>query len=126
METKILEVRDEGTFIPVLCVDMNPRLDARVEPSASQRIQAYYMRRCGYPCDRRPNIAITNLNMDGGPAWNDPDGWGTRTMSVAHNFILEHWSTLRDGDVVDVQFVLGKTKQPKVSERLTERGDALG
>lgn len=24
MKVKLLEVRDEGTFIPLLCVDMNP------------------------------------------------------------------------------------------------------
>lgn len=115
METKILEVRDDGTFIPVLCVDMNPR----PELSDTNRAQHYYLRRCGYPCDDRPNIAITNLNMDGGRAWNDPYGWSNRTMGVAHKFILEHWPKLKDGDVIDVQFILGETQQPKVSERQT-------
>ena len=38
-------------------------------------------------------------------------------MPVAHNYIIEHWHELKDGDVVDVQFILGETKAPKVSER---------
>lgn len=115
METKILEVRDNGTFIPALCIDMNPCR----ELSDARRAQYYYLRRCGYACDERPNIAITNLNMDGGKAWNDPYSWGDRTMAVAHKFILEHWPKLRDGDVIDVQFILGETTELKRSERHT-------
>lgn len=113
METKILEVRDRGTFIPVLCVDMNPY----PELSDTRRAQEYYLRRSGYPCDGRPNIAVAKVSMDGDPAWNDPYGWQSRTMAVAHKFIIEHWPKLRDGDVVDVQFILGETAEPKVSER---------
>ena len=109
MQVKILEIRDEGTFIPVLCVDMNTDIAE----------QHYYLHRCGYPLDWRPNIAMTNLNMDGGPAWNDPYAWGGRTYPVAHHYIIEHWDELKDGDVVDVSFILGESKAPKVSERGT-------
>jgi len=117
MDTKILEIRDSGTFIPVLCVDMNPCR----ELNDAHRAQYYYMRRAGYPCDGRPNIAIAKLSMDGEPAWNDPYGWKGRTMAVAHNFILEHWPKLKDGDVIDVEFILGERSQPKISERLEHR-----
>lgn len=107
MNYKVLEIRDEGTFIPVLCIQMQPVNDE----------QRYYFRRCGYPCDGSVNIAITNLNMNGGPAWDDPYGWGGRTYPVAHNYIIEHWDELKDGDVIDVSFILGETKAPKVSEQ---------
>ena len=107
MKTKCLELRDDGTFIPVLCVDMNPE---RLEES-------YLLRRCGYPCDGRPNILLTPLGADGDPAWNDPYAWGGRTYPVAHRWIIDNWATLRDGDVVDVEFILGETKAPKRSER---------
>ena len=106
METKVLEIRDEGTFIPALAVDINP-------DSAAQR---YLMRRVGYPCDGRPNIVLTRLSGDG-TATNDPYSWGGRTFPVAHNYIIERWATLKDGDVVDVSFILGETDKPKVSER---------
>lgn len=111
MEVKCLEIRDEGTFIPVIAINMNP----------DNNEQRYLLRRCGYPCDGRPNIAISHLGAGGRPMWNDPYGWSgqARTYSVAHNYIIEHWTSLNDGDVVDVQHILGETKERKVSERIT-------
>ena len=106
MICKALEIRDERTFIPALAVDMNPNTDA----------QRYLLRRCGYACDGQPNIILTRLDGDG-KATNDPYAWGGRTWPVAHNYIIENWDKLLDGDVVDVSFILGETKAPKVSER---------
>ncbi len=116
MKALVLEVRDEGTFVPVLAVDMNPDL----ELNDARRAQTFLLRRVGYPCDHKPNILLTRLAADGSPATNDPYWWGSRfgrTIAVAHLFILEHWAKLKDGDVVDVQFILGETQQPKASER---------
>lgn len=107
MKAKALEIRDVATFIPALAVDINPDNDQ----------QRYLMRRCGYPCDGRPNVILTMLSGDG-KANNDPHSWGGRTYPVAHNYIIDHWDELSDGDVVDVSFILGETKEPKVSERL--------
>jgi hypothetical protein len=108
MIAKALELRDEGTFIPILCVDMQPANEG----------QRYLLRRCGYSCDGRPNIILTRLDGDGHPATNDPYYWGGRTYPVAHEWIIEHWHELKDGDVVDVQFILGETTHPKRSERV--------
>ena len=113
MRVKTLEIRDKATFIPMLCVDMNP------DKNANYTGQRYLMRRVGYPCDDRPNILMTNLSADGGAAWNDPHAWGGRTRPVAHKHIIEHWAELNDGDVIDVEFILGETTQPKLSERET-------
>ena len=109
METKGLEIRDEGTFIAALAVDMNPTNDE----------QRYLLRRCGYPCDGRPNVIVTRLDGNG-KATNDPYDWSGRTWPNAHHYIIEHWNELKDGDVVDVSFILGETKAPKVSERISE------
>jgi len=105
MIAKTLEIRDAATFIAALAIDINPD---------SER-QRYLMRRCGYPCDGEPNVILTRLDGNG-KATNDPYAWGGRTWPVAHNYIIEHWNELNDGDVVDVQFILGETKTPKVSE----------
>lgn len=117
MDIKILEIRDSGTRIDVLAVDMNP------DPPTSYiaDTQRYYLRRAGYLCDGRPNIAITQIGMDGRPAWNDPYGWGygSRTMRTAHAYIIEHWEELRTGAVVDVEYILGERDTPKVSERFS-------
>ena len=109
MKVKVLELRDSGTFIPLICVDMNDENDA----------QRYLLRRCGYPCDGRPNIAISHLAAGGQKFCNDPYYWGGRTFPVAHNWIIEHWEELSDGDVVDVEFILGERALPKASERET-------
>jgi hypothetical protein len=116
MQVKVLELRDEGTFIPVMCVDMNVENSDDPMRDAACGAQRYLLRRCGYPCDGRPNIAVTALDASGGKCWNDPYGWGGRTYPVAHKFIIEHWTELRDGDVVDVQHILGETAEKKVSE----------
>jgi hypothetical protein len=119
MKVKLLEVRDEGTFIPMFCVDMNPDDDGPEGLPTPNEDQHYLLRRCGYPCDGRPNIAITPLDAGGRPMWNDPYAWDSRTFAVAHKYINDHWAELRDGDVVDVEFILGERLMPKTSERET-------
>lgn len=108
MKAKGLELRDAGTFIPVLAVDMQPDNEG----------QRYLLRRCGYACDARPNIVLTRLSGDG-RATNDPYAWesGARTFPVAHEYIIEHWHELNDGAVVDVEYILGERATPKQSER---------
>ena len=39
-----------------------------------------------------------------------------RTMPVAHDWIINHFDELRDGAVVDVQFILLETTAPKEAE----------
>jgi hypothetical protein len=107
MECKTLEIRDRMTFIPALAVNINP----------DNQAQRYLMRRCGYPCDGLPNIILTRLSGDGA-ATNDPYTWGnSRTFQVSHNYIIDNWNALADGDVIDVEFILGETKHPKNTER---------
>jgi hypothetical protein len=35
---------------------------------------------------------------------------------VAHDYIRNNWPTLKDGDVIDVEFILGETNERKISE----------
>lgn len=110
MEVKILEVRDAGTMIPLLCVNLG---------KSDNKGQHYLMRRMGYPLDGEPNIAVCHLNCNNDPMTNDPyqQTVEPRTYRVAHHYIIEHWGTLSDGDVVDVQFILGEHAEKKRSER---------
>jgi len=109
MEVKIVEIRDEGTFFPMLCINLG---------EADNEAQRYLMRRCGYPVAGFPNIAVCHLRCHLDRITNDPFQWsGSRTYAVAHHYILDHWSQIRDGDVIDVEFILGETQVKKTSER---------
>ena len=111
IESKVFEIRDEGTFIPVLAIRM-----AGWNPD-----QKYYFRRCGYPAD---GSSIMLMMLYDGKATNDPWEWaalgkGPRTLTVAHDWIIQNFAGLEDGAVVDVEFLLGETTQAKTSERLS-------
>lgn len=116
MQIKILEIRDKATFIPVLTICVTPRRYSE----ELHKIDDYYMKeRCGYSCDGH-DIILMNL---GHPEKcnNDPYEWGGRTYPVAHNWIITNWDKIKDGDVIDVEFILGETPEIKTSERLTPR-----
>lgn len=110
MKTKILEIRDSKTCIPALAIQM----------LADDEVQAYYVHEhCGYPRDGSSVVLMKLREFDDGEAKNDSCAWvGARTMPVAHNYVLDHFDELEDGDVVDVEFILGETEVKKTSERL--------
>ncbi len=108
MEVKCLELRDRGTFIPVICI----------RPVADNEAQRYLLRRDGYRADdTEPCIIMIDAQCRG--VAYDCYEWGQdrRTKGTAHNHIQQNWHSLADGDVIDVQFVLGETEKPKTSER---------
>jgi len=107
LDNKVLEVRDSGTHIPVLAIRL----------LAKNGIQNYYVHdRMGYPRDGS-GIAMILLNDCNGNC--NPYWWGDRTCATAHHYIYDHFEELNDGDVVDVEFILGEKPSKKVSERLT-------
>jgi len=113
MTYKFLEIRDAGTFIPVLAFTTN----AADEEEAVR----YLLRRAGFGYSGSDEWSIIYLvKLATGGAEYDPFDWdsSTRTMNVAHLWIEKNWNTIKSGDVVDVEFILGITKEPKISERL--------
>lgn len=109
MEVKCLEIRDEGTFIPVICIRPVPENEA----------QRYLLRRDGYRGDPSERCIIMIDAQCRGVAYDCYDWRDGRTKGHAHQFIADHWYELQDGDVVDVQFILGETPTAKQSESLT-------
>lgn len=103
MRIKVLEVRDEGTHIEVFALS--------TEPSPGQE---YGLERCGF----RDGRAVILGYLDGERNSSaDPYHWGCRTMGNAHNYIEKHFEELKDGDVVDVRFILGEASEPAKSDR---------
>lgn len=102
---KVFELRDHGTFIPLLCI--KPQCD-------DHPFVAKMAWRFGY----RGSRAVIALHMgvpDRG-CQSDPFGWNDRTFQTAHRHIEEHWDELRTGDLIDVRVLLGETKTPCPSE----------
>lgn len=106
MEVKCLEIRDEATFIPVICI----------RPVADNEEQRYLLRRDGY--NAGPNETCIIL-IDAQCRGCSYDGykWPNRTKKIAHVWIQDHWNEIEDGDVIDVQFINGEKPTKKISER---------
>jgi hypothetical protein len=103
--TKVFEVRDRNTFIPVIASAMQ----------SDDFAQSYLLRRSGYAHGGTVLVA----RLQGGGASNcDVYDWRDRTMQNAHAYIEKEFSNLKDGDVIDVEFILGETSSPKCSERM--------
>ena len=105
METKTFEVRDSMTFIPVLATRVADGNNAK---------DSYLMRRAGF----RNEAALFVTRLTDNETQFDKNAWanGTRTLPVAHEFIRENWHDLKSGQVIDVEFILGLSEEPKVSE----------
>lgn len=116
MEVKLIELRDRGTFIPMMAV----RLD-----SLASTEDRFLLRRAGYGEEQidlnkgfEPYVLFTRLDGTGKCNY-DPYSWDNpRTYRPAHIYLISHWNSIKSGDVIDVEFLLGETTAPKVSERL--------
>lgn len=116
MNTKTFEIRDKNTFIPVMAVQLEPGCEA----------DRYLLARAGYgrkPEEQKQYYLVATLITQWG--WvdteYDPFKWGgERTMNAAHHYIEKNWDSLESGAVVDVQFILGETAEPKVSEAMPQ------
>ncbi len=102
MKTKLIEIRDAATFIPALAIQVSGA-------------DGYLLRRAGFgdhPCVYLVKLATQDAKYD-------PYDWDNRTMTAAHEHIENNFELLADGEVVDVQFILGETATKKLSEEIT-------
>jgi len=107
MILKTLEIRDAGTHIPALAIKM----------SHDDPTHNYQLMRVGFMGGSDSQVILMMLNNQ--EAHSDPYDWnrGARTMPEAHVWIEKHFDELKNGDVVDVDFLYGRTAKPKVSEQ---------
>ncbi len=113
-ETKLFELRDEGTFIIIACIKLQafPVPIGSANPESAENFLA---RRAGY---RGGAVLLTDAN-GARKAFVDPHDWGDRTFANAHAFIEENWDELKSGQVIDVEHILGEVDEPKKSERFS-------
>ncbi len=117
MEIKLFEIRDTATFIPVMAVRLTPY----------SREEMYLLGRAGYGQDAETQgryVLLWRIAGEVHEATCDPYQWpgnpGVRTLPQAHQHIIDNWIELESGDVIDVEFILGETDAPKVSERVEQ------
>lgn len=114
MQVKLFEVRDVATFMPMMAV----RLGVQQEAAESN---LFLLRRAGYSLHQlmqpTPEPYVILLKLDGVQAHYDPFSWGSPRMAALHQHIIAHWNMLDGGNVLDIEFILGESKQPKLSER---------
>lgn len=107
---KTVEIRDAATFIPALAIKpAYPRTEG----------DRYLFDRAGYGCETEDHgryVILMRLAGGNDKATCDPYDWDTRTMQVAHRWLIEHWDEHESGGVVDVEFILGLRGEPKESE----------
>lgn len=110
--TKLFEVRDKSTFIPVIATRMRSFNSADAE--------TYLLARAGYGPDNKSGCVLL-AKLEGGEAHYTHHDWGSgsRTIPAAHCWIAAQWDELKSGDVIDVEHILEETPKPKVSERLS-------
>ena len=118
MECKTFEIRDRHTFIPALAVRLNPTCEE----------DRYLLARAGF--GQTPDVQgeyVCLWHMDGGNGLMTCDeyDWKNRTMQVAHAHAKKNWDSLRSGDVIDVEFILGETSTAKQSESRLTLNDVL-
>jgi len=100
MTTKLLEIRDRGTCVPAMAIQVSST-DGPI------------MRRAGYgDCGSILLIMLVHPKVQ-----YDPFAWDNRrTMGNAHHWIEQNWDDVKDGQVVDVRVILGETATPAPAE----------
>lgn len=115
MESKMFEIRDRGTFIPILATRLGSPLDQEQwllwKAGFGERLE-----------QQREYVMLCKIAGGSGhyAMTCDPFDWGqgNRTYFIAHRYIEKHFDELQPGQVVDVEYILGEKLEPKSSERL--------
>jgi len=108
IEVKLFEVRDRATFIPAYCV--------RFRDDLADTQEWFLLRAAGW--GPNPDCIYMTL-LEGGDTSHNPHGFkpGGRILQVAYAYIENHWDQLESGQIIDVEYILKETDEPKKSER---------
>lgn len=110
MRSKLFEVRDRATFIPVMATRLNPKADA-----TSLTNERYLLQRAGFS-GNEPDPFVLLVKLTSFECHAAPHHWKPGTIADAHEFIADHWDELTTGDVIDCEFIRGESDYPKGSE----------
>ena len=108
MKTKILEIRDRCTTIPILAFKLCKHDDMTVK-------EYIMLNHCGHPEESFQVFVLRLCDLQG---FLSPFDWSrtSRTMRAAHDYIQKNWDQINGGDLIDVEFILGEKETKKESE----------
>ena len=108
MKIKLFEVRSSCTFIGIMATKVG----------ATNQAEQYLLKRAGY-YDSAENAIIVQ-ELDGGirPSTSDAYKQESNDIKEAHKYINLHFDELESGDVIDLEFISGKTSEPRIAQRL--------
>lgn len=136
MITKLIEVRDYGTFVPMLAIQLGSRYP---DPTDEER-DRWLLGVSGFGRtfeEQRQYVVLAKINGGEPCACHiDPYGWGRspRTFFVAHMYLLNRhreigslrplhggFHSLPLAPVICVEWILGERQNPKASEQIARR-----
>lgn len=107
MKCKIFEIRDRSTCLAVTAMQMH----------STEEAEKYLLARAGFPSDGYATVVLTNLETF--ESTYDAYKWDNRSLREAHKYIQQNFNSLESGDVIDIEYILGETKEPKKSLRVS-------
>ena len=107
MNAKLIEIRDAGTFIPAMVVQLEPTCET----------ERYLLGRAGfrgYSPLGGPWVILVPLEDLTGTTYSCLRG--RRTYDTIHQYLGRHWDDVVSGQVLDVEYILGEVLAPKQTE----------
>ncbi|RJQ44388.1 MAG: hypothetical protein C4534_06570 [Gaiellales bacterium] len=126
MQVKIFEVRGPGTCYPVMVIRLRSRNKAEswlLSTSGYGAIpaeQEVYFLMCALDPGSSANYLMDGMAEDCLLMTYSPDTWDLKSNDIlreAHRHIENNWGKLASGDVIDTEFIAGRTQQKKVTDR---------
>ena len=104
IEVKRVEIRDRATLVPAIALLVRGAgdLESKDDP---------LLIRAGF---EDPLVVLVHL-LAMEVQW-DPYAWMNRTMHHAHAWLATHWMEFKDGEVLDIEFILKEKATKKQSE----------
>lgn len=94
---KYVEIRDNLTMMPVMIINL--------DSNPATRYTGHH---------GGPYLLLMKLSTY--ETQNDPHRWNNMTMKTAHQHLLKlDWDDIKNGDVIDVEYISGKTEIPKIA-----------
>jgi len=118
MDSKVFELRAPATIMVIMAT----RLEVFNEA------ERYLLSRSGFGRNNNDFKKYIMLQcLDGGTstASTDPYKHGIRELRIVHCYIYEMFDQLDDGQVLDIDFILGNTFEPKQPERIQTQRDLI-